>query len=308
MSLKTIAQVFTFVILAAAATSCGLSLSAPPQDPRSPYGPPVLAGTIKSRDIDEASGMAASLCQTNVLWTLNDSGGGPFLYAMSASGDSLGTWRVPNVRNIDWEDLAEIKDKSGKCVLYIGEIGDNKVQREEHAIYRIPEPQVTADSRSADKAHPIETEPAEIAKFSYPDHNQNAETLLLHPVTGEIYVVTKRISGPAGVYKVTSQFGGEARPATMIAEISVPAVPNGLLTGGSISPDGRHVVISDYVAAYEWTLPANAPFDEIWNQPLVTVDIGRRDTGEAVCYSPDGKSLLSTSEGKKAPIYRADHK
>jgi hypothetical protein len=178
------------------------------------------------------------------------------------------------------------------------------MQRDEHAIFRVPEPSISSRSRAADKTHPLESDPAQTARFKYPDRDQNAEAILVHPKTGELYVVTKRISGSAGVYKIPSQFGGDVGTAVRVADISVPAVPTGLITGGSISPDGRRVILSDYVAAYEWTLPAGAEFDQIWEQPLVAVDIGRRDTGEAVCYSADGSSIFSTSEGIAAPIYR----
>lgn len=309
MSLKTIAEVFVFVILAAAATGCGHVPSAPPLDARSPYGQPVVVGHINSTEIDEASGLAASPCQPDVLWTLNDSGGGPFVYAIRPNGDLLATFRVPAIDNTDWEDIGSFKDSGGKCYLYIAEIGDNKVIRPEHAIYRIPEPTVSPGSEPADRSHAAETGEPETTKFTYPDHNANAETLLIRPGSGEIYVVTKRLSGPAGVYKVASQFDGETRPATAVAEISVPAVPNGLLTGGSVSPDGTRVVISDYVAAYEWVLPAGATaFDDIWKQPFVTLDIGNREVGEAVSYSSDGRSIYSTSEGHRAPIYRVDRK
>ena len=44
----------------------------------------------------------------------------------------------------------------------------------------------------------------------------------------------------------------------IVAEIAVPAVPNGLITGGDISPDGRRVALCDYVMGYELTLPDGA--------------------------------------------------
>jgi len=305
MSLKTIAETGLFVILSCGLSACVATSSAPPPDPHSPYGPPVRVGTLRSPDIDEASGLAASRCQNGVLWTHNDSGGGPFIFAISLTGEDLGTWRVPDVKNIDWEDIAGFKDPAGRCFVYIGEIGDNDRLRPEHAIYRIPEPHISTDTKRVGNRDAPNTAASDTLRFTYPDDNENAETLLVHPVTGDIYVITKRMSGPAGVYKIRPDFGSpEVQKAQLVAEISVPAIPNGLLTGGDISPDGTRMIISDYVAGYEWTLPANAPFDQIWSTPLTTVDIGKRDTGEAVCYSADGRSLFSTSEGDHAPLYQ----
>src|SRR5205823_7980777 len=99
--------------------------------PASNYNPPVVVGTIRSHDITESSGLAASKCQENVFWTHNDSGDDAFIFAINAAGDDLGTWKVPNATNYDWEDIAETKDSRGKCFLYIGEIGDNQRKRPE---------------------------------------------------------------------------------------------------------------------------------------------------------------------------------
>ena len=133
MSNKTIAKFLSFVIsIAVAATffsACSTrSTSADRPPPGSAYGQPVVTGRIKSRDITESSGIAASRCQDGVLWTHNDSGDDAFIFAINKAGDNLGTWKVPNVQNIDWEDIASYKDKDGKCYVYIGEIGDNKSQ------------------------------------------------------------------------------------------------------------------------------------------------------------------------------------
>src|SRR5437867_2159366 len=142
MSNKTIAKFSGFVISHTAAcvffSACAFVASktdTPVSNPH--YGPPTVTGNIKSKDITESSGLAASRCQNNVLWTQNDSGDDAFIFAINVSGDNLGTWRVPNAQNIDWEDITAYKDKSGKCYIYIGEIGDNKAKRNVHAVYRI---------------------------------------------------------------------------------------------------------------------------------------------------------------------------
>jgi hypothetical protein len=293
-------------VLSAAACSATRS-NVPDENAVSPYAAPILVGTIRSGDITEASGIAASRCQQNVLWTHNDSGDDAYIFAVAPSGQGLGTWKVTDARNIDWEDIAAYKSTAGKCYLYIGEIGDNKRKRDVHTIYRVAEPIVTPDDARSDRKHPLATTAAQAVNFTYPDYAQDAETLMVNPKNAEIYVVTKRISGPAGVYKVDNNFeNADVRVAQKIAEITVPAIPNGFVTGGDISPDGRRVVICDYTAAYEWTLPdGDANFDNIWRQAPVTIDIGQRKGGEAVAYSVDGSSIFSTSEGKEPPIFEA---
>ena len=83
----------------------------------------------------------------------------------------------------------------------------------------------------------------------------------------------------------------------------MPNVPNGYLTGGDIAPDGKHAVVCDYTAAYELTLPANSTISTTsGNRTPVTIDRGKLEQGEAVGYTPDGNSLILTSEKKHSPV------
>lgn len=309
MSNKTIAKFSVFVIFTGFAagffTSCtSASPGVNTTGRETQYGPPKVIGTIKSADITESSGIAASRCQANVLWTHNDSGDDAFIFAIDGSGKSVGTWKLPNARNIDWEDIAAYKDMTGKCFLYIGEIGDNKTKRHDHAVYRVQEPVVTAGDAGSNRKAPLITANAEIIRFSYPDYDQDAETIMVHPKTGDIYVVTKRVSGPAGVYRIKPEFDrGGIQKVTYVAEIAVPAVPNGFLTGGDISPDGRRVVICDYSRAYEFVLPEDIEnFEDIWAQTPAPIELGKRKGGESVCYSAHGTSIFATSESVRSPV------
>ena len=90
---------------------------------------PVIVGRIESPDVTESSGIAASLCQPKVFWTHNDSGDDAFIFAMGENGKNLGTYRVTGARNSDWEDIASYKSPDGTCYLYIGDIGNNKLER-----------------------------------------------------------------------------------------------------------------------------------------------------------------------------------
>lgn len=309
MSNKTIAKFFAFVILAVVvsclAAACAFVSSEPVLVPAaSRYGPPEVVGTIKSSDVIESSGIASSRCQSDVFWAHNDSGDGAFLYAFNKAGDSLGTWRVQNAQNKDWEDIATWKDKNGKCFIYIGEIGDNDLLWPEHIIYQVAEPLIIPGGTVSTKDNPSITEAGGVLRFVYPDGDKNAETLMVHPRSGGIYVLTKEVSGPSGVYRIKGDFSQSQRSTALkIVDLSVPNIPNGLLTGGDISPDGRSVVVCDYRQAYELNLPAGSnDFDEIWKQKPRAFDIGKRKNGEAIGYSVDGSEIYATSEGRNSPI------
>lgn len=319
MSKKTITKfsafVISFVLVCLNFSGCSSASSSSKRNGRAEnsaadYENPQITGKIKSAEITESSGIAASRCQRDVFWTHNDSGDDAFIYALNAKGENLGVWRVAGAKNVDWEDIAALKNANGECFLYIGDIGDNAYKHEENTIYRVREPQVSGADKSSTKKSAQNTETAEAIRFKYPDEKYNAETLLVHPQTGDIYILTKRREKPSGVYKLAANYSPDkTNTVKKIAEITVPAIPYGLLTGGDIAPDGKRVVICDYFDAYEIVLPENAKdFDEIWKQKTVTIRLGEREIGEAVGYSADGNSIFATSENVNSPIIEVKRK
>lgn len=265
-----------------------------------------LLATLANRQVVESSGIAASRRHPGVYWTHNDSGDGPFVYAFDRTGKDLGKWLVRGAQAIDWEDMAAGPGpESGKSYLYLGDIGDNNRQRPEVVVYRVEEPDVRLAAR--------ETAPAAAFRFRYPDGRHDAEALLVHPKSGDLYIVSKARGADAvtGVYKARAPLkSGALQTLEKIAELHFPGESAitlliGRVTGGDISPDGRRVILCDYFHGYEMTLPENAGqvFDDIWGRTMAVVDLGQRKQGEAVCYRLDGKAVLATSEGTPCPLF-----
>ena len=269
------------------------------------YGSPTTLATIKDKSVTESSGLVASRTTPGAYWTHNDSGDGPFIYAFDTRGDSFGTFRVTGAQARDWEDIAAGPGpQPNKSYLYIGDIGDNDSVRPEVVVYRVPEPQLSAATRTLDKKRPGSTEPADAIRLKYPDGKHDAEALLVHPRTGNIYIVTKILMANPGVYEAAAPFTA-VQSITMrrVGETRVPSLFGGVITGGSISPDGRRVALCDYFQGYELVLPAgNSNFDDIWKQKMTGFDLGKRKQGESITYRLDGKALLATTEGKQAPL------
>lgn len=268
------------------------------------YGPATKIGALEDSAIKESSGIVASRTTPGLYWTHNDSGDGPFIYAFDNRGRRRGTWRVTGAAARDWEDMAAGPGpKSGLSYLYLGDIGDNESKRSEIVVYRIPEPTIKAADAAAKKSKPQVTEAAEAIRLRYPDGKHDAEALLVHPVTGNIYIVTKvRFANPT-VYEAAAPLSGAGTTTLVrIGELSVPSLFGGMITGGDISPDGRRVVLCDYVQGYEIVLPARAAFNQIWKQSLKPIALGQREQGEAIGYRLDGKALIATSEGRPAPL------
>jgi hypothetical protein len=269
------------------------------------YGQPATIGTIKDKSVTESSGLVASRTTPGAYWTHNDSGDGPFIYAFDTRGDSFGTFRVTGAQARDWEDMAAGPGpQANRSYLYIGDTGDNDAVRPEVIVYRVAEPVLTATTRRFTKNRPGSTEPADAIRLKYPDGKHDAEALLVHPRTGNIYIVTKVLLANPGVYEAVAPFtAGQSITMRRVGEPRVPSLFGGAITGGSISPDGRRVALCDYFQGYELVLPAGASnFDEIWKQKMIGFDLGKRKQGESITYRLDSKALLATSEGKQSPL------
>ena len=270
------------------------------------YKEPTVLGQLADGAIGESSGLAASRRNPGLLWTHNDSDDAPLLYCFDLKGASCGTWRVTGAEAFDWEDMAAGPGpRAGEPYLYVGDIGDNIDQRSEIVVYRTPEPEAPTTPS------PAATAPAEALRLRYPDGPHNAEALLVHPTTGDVYVVTKDAQA-AGVYKATAPLQ-PSRVATLarVGTIRLGSGTRGLeqVTGGDISPDGRRVAVSTYSQGYELELPQDAAaFDDIWGRAPVPVALGQRIQGESVAYRLDGRALLTTSEIAPSPLHQVERR
>jgi hypothetical protein len=260
-----------------------------------PAGTPVL---LNNPAIHESSGIAASRRHPGVYWTHNDSGDTARIFAFDSEGRDRGTFRVTGASNIDWEDIAiGPGPERGAWYVYIGEIGGNKRTAAEVVVYRIEEPEPR-------DAAIYDTKPAAQFRLRYPDRPHDAEALLVHPTTGDLYIITKAVGTDreTQVFKAAAPLRADVTTLERAGQLRIPGESAfhlilGLVTGGDISPDGRRVAICDYFRAYEAELPAGRTFDEIWTQTWTPIELAPRRQGEAICYRHDGRALLATSEG-----------
>ncbi|HUF03391.1 MAG TPA: hypothetical protein VMM38_04370 [Aridibacter sp.] len=278
------------------------------------YGRPEVIARIDSKMIDESSGLTASKCNPDVLWTHNDSGGGPYVFAFDVKGVLLSVWKVEGAENRDWEDITSAKEEDGKCYLYIGDIGDNESDRDSVIVYRIEEPDSVRGSVTSKKDDAARTADALRIEITYPGGSNNAETLMVHPSSLDLYILSKERSSEARVFRVRGAVwrnasGNSKIKSEAVGTVTMPAFFGGFLTGGEISPDGRRVVICDYIAAYELSMPKDeTEFDSVWKSTPRIIETGPRKQGESVAYSKDGTAVYLTSEKVPFPLIRIKRK
>lgn len=196
----------------------------------------------------------------NYLWAIEDGATTYFLAINRNSAALAGKWTISGLTTSDIEDCASANVK-GVNYLYLADIGDNGNARSTITIYRVLEPTITGSDGTISS---VETITCQYPAGDLPSH-KDAECLLVDPDTGDMYIITKRIS-PIKCYKLAHQssYSGTQTLVSMGA-ISNDSVlntlsttsansggANGYVTGGNISPNGSEIVLRSYFGLYVW--------------------------------------------------------
>jgi len=256
-------------------------------------------GVVQSDLLREVSGIAASRRNPGVLWVHNDSGDAPKVYAIDTKAELLGACTIRGATLRDWEDIAigPGPDPNQQC-LYIGDIGDNQAKRANVTIYRVAEPRV--DSTAPFGRMVIG--PAETITLTYPDGPRDAETLLVDPLTRDIYIISKRTLF-SRVY--LAAFPQSTTQRTTMKSVAV--MPWGFATGGDVSPDGRRVIVRGMFNASLWERPAGEPLWRAFSGKQVQIPLADEPQGEAICFDAEGQGYFTISEMAHPPLYYFAH-
>lgn len=282
--------------------SCSHAWADPLCEQRRPRGEKVA--TLSDDAIDESSGLAASWLDDEILWTHNDSGDEPRLWALRKDGQVLTELKLPSAEAIDWEDMAIGPCEPGgqKPCLYIADTGDNLVKRETVTIYRVPEPDLGEDPPKL-----LTIDEVEVLEFRYEGGPRDAEALLVHPTTAQIWVIEKTGQQPAKVFSVPAIFDAdEVQEATPIAALDIPgALPIlRLITAADISPDATQFTLRTYLEIYTFCASGDDFETAFHAEPVKTVVNPAMIQGESVTYDRKDWSLWLTSEQLPAPLVR----
>lgn len=244
--------------------------------------------------LTEVSGMAYGA--SGRLYVHSDSGAPSQITALTASGEIMATYEL-GVQARDWEAMA-----AGPAgTLLIADIGDNSgIRTRGVLVHRITEP--SGPGRQVDP---------DSIRLTYSDSPHDAETLLVHPRTGQTLVVTKAVFGQA-VYAAPQPL----RPGLLrkVADVRTQhtGTPGGpvlgvvsqrLITGGAVSPDGSRIALRTYTDAYLYQVPGSDLIEAFARAPRVLA-LPESTQGEALTWSPDGQFLLVTGEGSQVAVSR----
>ena len=252
-------------------------------------------GTVQTTLITEASGIVASRKNPGVLWVHNDSGNSARVYAINPEGKLLGTYRIKGAHCRDWEDIAIGPGPDPQHdTLYIGDIGDNQAHHPSITVYRVQEPKVDPNRVYSE----MTIGPADSIELVYPDGPKDAETLLVDPLNGDIYVISKRELF-CRVYRAPYPQSTRKRNVLEL----VTRLPWGLAVGGDVSPDGRLVMVRGVLNASMWVRPEGEQLWRAFRATHVALELIQEPQGEGICFDADGRGYFTIGEMKHPPIY-----
>jgi len=295
-----------FLLSAGACTDAGNT----PDSEKVPDLVPVVIGRIEDPVIREASGLARSQRQKNVLWVINDNGAKEWVHAISPRGRRVGEFDLKKSNNKDWEDLASF-EINGKPYLLIADIGDNDGRHKTRTLYIVEEPAAKKNDK------------AQIAwriKYKYPDGPRDAEAAAVDIENMRALVLTKRDIPPV-LYelpllrqdddKIMAKWLGTIKSLPAPSRQDVEFAPktkdwHWQPVGMDISADNLAAVILTYRAVYYYTRhPGQDWFDALNTRPR-RVSLGNFKNAEAIAFGNERRSVIVTGENKHSPLLLID--
>lgn len=258
---------------------------------------------VHSKKIDENSGIDLSYKYPNTVWTHNDSGGTPYLYLVSlATGRTLATVHLKGSENRDWEDIVTFQ-KDGKSYVAVGDTGDNLRRRADYQICIIEEPDFDLEDEDSIELAVEQSDWINL-RYQYEDGAKNCESIAVDLENHQFVLVEKiyqNVKGIPGVYRLDIPTQSvEDATARRIGDLKIKNT-----SAMDISDQGNTMLIRAYHAGFVYRRKVGETWEEVFKQPGPEPFIfPMQRQGEGVCFTPDGKSVLISSEKKRQPIYR----
>lgn len=281
------------------------------------YAGPAVAGHLAEPKNEETSGLAISHRTPGLLWTHNDSGGDPVLFAMNTDGTLRGRVRVAGVKNTDWEEMSSF-ELDGKAWLLAADMGDNFSARSSLVLHVLPEP----DAAQLQPDRETEIAPAYSIHFIFEDGARDAESLAVDVKERAIYLLSKREEVPR-LYRLPLAAASADQPAAarflgLVPHLPQPTVlqrsvrlPTQGFLGWPTAMDFSHDGKTALVLVYEQPLLFPREPGESWAEALardpVKLAPHKLPQAEAACFSTDDKNIYLASE-KTTDLLRYDRR
>lgn len=236
---------------------------------------PQVVSRMNDPRITESSGLVLSRAYDGIVYTINDSGNDPLIFAIDLeTGRTVGVTRVEGGTLRDTEALAI--DSEG--TLWVADTGDNLERRDDAALYALPE-QGPGDHTVVAERYPV----------TYDADSHNVEALLVNPVTGVKFLVSKALLRGT-IYKLPTTLSTDRANVAVAQKGAGPSS----VTDATFTADGKYAVMRTYSSMYL--------LDATIGTVLNSVRTPDQKQGETI--AAESHSLLIGSEGSGSELIR----
>lgn len=199
--------------------------------------------------------------------TVNDSGDSARIFVVDPrTGDTTDVVTWPG----EVEDV-EALAPAGDAAVWVGDLGDNTRSRDSVSVRRVP----------------LDGSAGQEYELTYPGGARDAEALVEHPLTGQLFVISKVVFG-GQVYAAPRELSAD-EPNQLAAVGDV----TGIVTDAAFFPDGRHLIVRTYTQAVVYAWPSL--------ESVGSFELPKQEQGEGIAVSADDRVYVS-SEGQRAPV------
>jgi hypothetical protein len=248
---------------------------------------------LTDKKLKEASGLAASVKNPGLLWTLNDSGNEAEVYLLDKDLKINLTITLTGVDNRDWEDIVVGPGPDpAQTYIYVGDIGDNDAAYEFKYIYRFQEPKLTTQDQ-------IAISDFDKIIFKLEGSVKDTESLFIDPGSKNLYVVSKR-EEPVFVYELQYP---QATADTVIAS-KLFSLPFTEIVAADCFNKSGDILMKNYTHVYYWENKNNLDVISLLKQQPQEIPYEEEPKGESIAWAADGSGFFTLSEKtKKQPSY-----
>lgn len=260
------------------------------EESKAPFSEGKEMSVLKSKKLNEVSGLSASVVNPGMLWTLNDSNNPAEVYLIDMETNIKQTYVLKGISNRDWEEIAVGPGpEQGANYVYVGDIGDNMAAHEFKYIYRFKEPAYKDGSSKK-----IDITEFDTITFSLSDERRDTEAFFIDPGTLDIYVISKWKSH-VDLYQLKNS---ESTKGTKIAQ-HVGTLPLSTVVAADMTSDGKELLIKTYKSVFYWNRPADMSVLNMLKKPATVLPYKQEPQGEAIAWATGGDGYYTLSEQKK---------
>lgn len=186
-------------------------------------------------EVHETSGL---FFHNGRLWTHNDSGGKPILYALdTATFQVVQRVTLGNAKNKDWEDVCT----DGETV-FVGDFGNNKGKRKNLRLYTFPLSSLPESGDTTILVDSIRFSYADQTEFQHEKNKHDYDCESIFATDEYLYMFSKGwATGTTRLYRLSKE------PGTHVAEVVNGFDSQGLITGADYDRENKMLVLVGYV-------------------------------------------------------------